>query len=182
MNKEIVAMEKKYYAYVTEHIENVQRAFKEMFIDKGEILIHKFDHFLELKDAIDFVESEIKSHDASKFSDEEFDAYRRQFYPTSSENITEEEKKITEERYNQAWEHHYLHNDHHPDYWMDENKKPTDMSLPAIVHMLADWGGMAIKFGGTPKQYYYEKAEEEKSKMTENTKSTVEELLNIIYP
>lgn len=171
-----------YLDYIKEHVRNVQSAFQTMFVDRKEELLSKFSRSNDLEDSIEAVGYEIKHHDDSKFSDKEFEGYRRKFYPVGYEMDSEEQRQITEEMFQDAWKHHYTHNDHHPDYWLTEDGKPDDMSLPAIVHMLSDWGGMCIKFGGTPKTYYYEKAKEEKSKMTEETKKIVEELLDIIYP
>lgn len=181
-NRERIAKEQENIDYIDEHVANVQKAFQSMFLDRKDEIVRKYSDSDALEDAIEMVSTKIEQHDYSKYSDEEFEGYRRRFFPTQEEKSDEEQVEIAKEMFAKAWEHHYLNNDHHPNYWLDENGKPTDMELHAIVHMLADWGGMGIKFGGDPKQYYYEDAEEEKSMMTEQTKRIVEELLSILYP
>jgi len=59
------------------------------------------------------LDTDIKQHDMSKLSPEEFQAYRKTFYPTSHE-----EKVAAEKEYDAALEHHKLNNGHHWETWM----------------------------------------------------------------
>lgn len=52
-------------------------------------------------------------HDASKFSVEEFEGYRKFFNPADGES--KEDAKI---EMGKAWLHHMNENKHHPEYWI----------------------------------------------------------------
>lgn len=176
---------KEYYHYIDEHIMNVKEAFgrlKNKYQTQG-IRHNKFFSEEDFVNALEYLEREkIGTHDASKYSDDEFQAYRRYFYPTDEEknSSTEEERMISEEEFKDAWHHHYTHNDHHPNFWVDNSGRPINMELQAIIHMLCDWEAMSIKFNGNTVEWY-KKAEEEKSYMTNTTKEIVEFLLGEFF-
>ena len=137
----------------------------------------------ELKSAIISVKEDIENHDASKYSEEEFEPYRIKYYPTTNEkNADEETRKLIDFNSEEAWKHHYKTNDHHPMFWADsENNSPRDMSLGAIIHMLCDWEAMSYKFGTSTLDWYNNKASKEKEAMTDRTKVIVEELLDRLF-
>ncbi len=81
---------------------------------------------------------QIEHHDLSKFSPEEFVAYRKSFYP-----IDEQEK--IESNFKAAWQHHKEYNHHHH----ETVETPID-----LIHMIVDWTAMEYKFGTTAEQYY----------------------------
>ena len=105
-NEEMLKIQKReeYMAYIDEHINNVKKAFK---------LFSSIDwrNNPEIQEAIKETIVEIESHDSSKYSEEEFEYYRMHFYP-----INDEEKEMSEEMFDKAWEHHYLNNPHHWNY------------------------------------------------------------------
>ena len=83
---ELDSKEKEYMAYIDEHISNVQNAY----LKYGEILckllnISTFDLY-----------EKVSIHDQSKYSEEEFDAYRNYFYPCTDE-------KKDKEAFDLAW-------------------------------------------------------------------------------
>lgn len=175
-----------YNSYINSHRIFVVQAFNNLF-GNGEIYtlpegISKEDWFSAVKE----VEEQIRNHDMSKYSDEEFEGYRKYFYPTTQESAEAAEipdvQNEIESDFEKAWVHHYTHNDHHPKYWHDEDGNPINMPLYAILHMICDWQGMADKFKSNVVDWYNsEKALDDKNAMTEHTRNIVEELLLAIY-
>ena len=56
----------------------------------------------------------VKAHDVSKYGDDEFEAYRNYFYPKEGE-------KKDRKAFDIAWKHHYTHNSHHWEFYLDED-------------------------------------------------------------
>ena len=109
--------EKLYLEYVSDHINNVNKAWKIMkskdtcirMIQKsnlpGKQSDETFAHFIKI------LNQQIQAHDATKYKDAEWDAYRKNFYP-----IDDNKKKNNENDFNFAWKHHYENNMHHWDF------------------------------------------------------------------
>lgn len=138
----ITSKTKEYHKYIKDHISDVKKAFESMISDN---VLEGFVDSMELN----ILYADIVSHDASKWSYEEFDGYRKYFYP-----IDDSEKD--EDEFNRAWEHHYTNNSHHWEFWYDNNSKrfKSGGKKLAYIHMIADWLGMSYKFGGTPWEFY----------------------------
>ena len=173
-----------YLDYINEHISLVKKAYEIYMIpliDKNNISSLISDE--ELKNAISEVGKYIDTHDASKFSDSEFDGYRAKWYPTTRELAGDDNyKHDVDERYEECWKHHYQINKHHPKYWVNDDGTCRDMTLDAIVEMLCDWEAMSLKFGTSTVEWYNNKAEDEKSCFSPTTKSIVEDLLfNVLH-
>ena len=132
---------REYLDYIEEHYDNIQKAWK-LINDKCP---NKF-RFIYDDFVWNTIDSEVKSHDLSKLSEEEFTQYRQFFFPCDDET---KDKKI----FDQAWEHHKKLNVHHWQNWTEINKDYpyTDAYL---VMNLVDWIAMGIKFGDTAKSYY----------------------------
>ena len=110
----------------------------------------------------------IVAHDESKFSEEEFEAYAQHFYG---------DKKDSKE-FDEAWEHHYSNNKHHPEFW-----DGADMDYIYILEMLCDWGSFSIDkkdFSELSDYYYSEAQDDEEKNLSENTKATIEEIIEKI--
>lgn len=143
--QEIADKTRDYNEYIREHRNNVFKAWQEMQIKcKDEPFI--VDDWL-----YGIITQEIKYHDMTKYSSEEFTQYRKNFYPCS-----EEEKDKAE--FEKACKHHYANNSHHWQYWINDDgtfKKavPWDMMI-AYVEMVCDWTAMAYKFGDNALSYY----------------------------
>lgn len=188
---ERIRKEKEYLNYITEHINFVKRAYVEYMVPLlDKTCISQLISDNDLKDAIEKLSLTIETHDASKFSDSEFDGYRMKYYPTVSESTRASEDtdfaQTMEDRYNDCWEHHYQTNEHHPEYWYDfENKVAKDMRLQAIIEMLCDWGAMSLKFNSRMLDWWEKDpgGREEKEKiMSENTIKLVDELMyNVLF-
>ena len=136
---------RQYEDYIEEHCNNVKKAFEE--------LINK--DIPETREYLNELHKKIQNHDNSKYSNEEFDAYRKNFYP-----INEQEKEDNKEAFDKAWEHHYRNNNHHPEYWLDDqgNLKPfseqneREVRL-AYLEWVCDLQAMGYKFNDTAYKY-----------------------------
>jgi hypothetical protein len=110
----------------------------------------------------------IDEHDESKFSEPEFEAYAQHFYGAKDNDF----------EYDQAWEHHWQNNEHHPEHWLGE-----DMPLIYILEMICDWGSFSIakKDFNELINYYYEQAKDDEEKnLSDNTKKIIEDILDKI--
>jgi len=117
----------------------------------------------------------IAEHDESKFSEEEFEAYARKFY--GKQDINGKPLDYVP-GYDEAWKHHWTHNEHHPEFWLGE-----DMPLIYILEMLCDWGSFSIDKGDLHElsKYYYEQARDDEEKnLSDATKEIIEEILTKI--
>ena len=120
-------MSKEYTTYLTEHIANVQKA--------GKWLISHFPDILSSDDKISLATA-LTSHDGSKWSPEEYDAYDAYFYGGNKSH------KVVSD-FNYAWLHHIHNNPHHWQYWIlvhdDEPEEILEMPKKNAVEMIADW-------------------------------------------
>ena len=187
-SNERIKKEQEYLDYIKDHINNVKKAYKlymTPLLKMNNISTLVSDE--ELKKSIIKLFPLIDTHDASKFSDSEFDGYRRKWYQTKAEEAKEKEdinyKQLVEDRYEECWQHHYKTNMHHPKYWYNsETKTSTDMSLDAIIEMLCDWESMSLKFGTSTLEWYKNDAKDEKEVLSPKTKEIVEDLLyNVLH-
>lgn len=159
-----VSKREEYLAYINEHIANVKKACDVFLSITWDEDLFTFDDMEELKLAVE-------KHDESKYSDAEFEPYRKQFFP-----VDEEEKNENEEDFETAWEHHYRNNDHHPQFWVRDGII-KEMSNVAIAHMICDWEAMSYKFGGSAYEYY---CKDGKNKTYHhNTVEKLEKMLNV---
>ena len=120
-------MSKAYTEYIVAHRENVKKAYdwlKSHKIIKGNL------------------EKQIMQHDASKYSDEEYDAYDKYFYGK------EKTEKVKSD-FNYAWLHHIHENPHHWQYWVlkhdDEPDEALEMPYEYVVEMICDWWSFSFK-------------------------------------
>ena len=85
------AKEKEYKAYIDNHISNIAKTWaKFKYIKNIKSYLESFTKPIALKIIYDNMNVQIMSHDASKFSIEEWEPYRMHFHP-----ISEEEKILT---------------------------------------------------------------------------------------
>jgi hypothetical protein len=156
---------------ITEGLDKYQEDYKQYVIDHKE-RVSQFSSWLKENcpqvfegvdlDAFDDV---IEEHDESKFSEEEFEPYAQKWFGDG--------KKTRE--YELAWEHHYLNNEHHPEYWDGE-----DMPYIYILEMLCDWGSFSIASGDMKElsDFYFNKAIDDPEKnLSDATKEIIEEIL-----
>ena len=142
---ELISKTKEYKEYIDNHIKNVQKAWS--IIDKATSK-YKLNSWGQQNgcNAHMFINKFIRNHDKSKYSIEEFEGYRKKFYPVVGEDFDEEE-------FQKAWEHHQKHNLHH---W--QSMKAIDYDhvfiLEYTIEMICDWFAMAMQFGESHRDYY----------------------------
>lgn len=136
----LTEQDQNYKNYVDNHIKNVQSIWYEL--DKLCTDIFWLDDCMRVT-----MDCLIKSHDQSKYSDDEFYGYRQWFYP-------EDDVPKSKYYFDLAWNHHQKHNPHHWEYWIMQDQTILPMSGVYWLEMLCDWGGMSLKFGDLPSQFY----------------------------
>ena len=117
---------------------------------------------------IDVFDDLIKEHDESKFSEEEFEPYAQKWHGDG----------IKTPEYEAAWEHHWMNNEHHPEYWLGE-----DMPYIYILEMICDWGSFSIASGDMKElsDFYYNKAKNDPEKnLSDATQEIIEDILSRI--
>lgn len=145
--------------YILEHIDRVQQ-FADWLKEKLPELFDEID--------INVFDDLIKEHDASKFSEEEFEPYAQKWFNNSGKTP----------EYEAAWTHHWMRNEHHPEFWLGE-----DMPYIYILEMICDWGSFSIKSGDFRElsDFYYNKAKDDEEKnLSDATKEIIEDILDKI--
>jgi hypothetical protein len=125
---------------------------RERVMENAKRLVEAFPEYKTLLD-------QVKEHDESKFEEPEFTPYVHihHMYQTRG---TENEYQIPEDiDHVNATEHHVRNNEHHPEYWVEDQEKPfvnpgdrdkritlldaTEMPDLAIAEMCCDWMAVA---------------------------------------
>lgn len=120
-------MSKQYDEYLTNHIQSVLDSY-EFLCDSG-----VFSRIPDLTE-------QIKNHDKSKYSKEEYKAYDTYF----NEFPGEDKPWWVVEDFNYAWCHHLHNNPHHWQYWVlipDPKDEQTVLDMPEVYlhEMICDW-------------------------------------------
>ena len=141
-------------------IEEANRAYNEYINSHILAVIDSFEELAKLEDSF-IVQHEsllrdiIMCHDASKYSEEEYNAYRKRFYPADGE--------VGTFNFKAAWEHHFSNNPHHWQYYCIQTltgeyklKQNIDLDTYKIscVEMICDWCAMSRQFSNRVKDYY----------------------------
>lgn len=143
---------REYLNYLERHILNVEKAWKEV---QKKCLDMKFvwDDF-----SFFWLDDEVKNHDISKITKEEFIAYRESFYPTDLEDKQQKENELhknnVKKSFDKAWKHHYRNNMHHWEGWTNHAFYHPYAPTIHCAHMVIDWLAMSYEFGDTPREYY----------------------------
>lgn len=135
---------KLYIKYIVEHKKNIEKAFEEM--KENSLIFQRYDDNI-----LDALWERVLVHDESKYSEEEFIPYRKNFFP-----INAEEKENNKSDFDKAWEHHWKNNSHHWQYRKNKtsfNKDNKEEVLDVLENVL-DWMAMGYKFNDRPYQYY----------------------------
>lgn len=135
---------REYLNYLEQHYNNVQKAFQ-MAVEKwsSEEIISNHIFFDQLKE-------QIKMHDYSKLSSQEFIQYRQHFYPTDYEK----DNLILKELYSRfriAREHHRDINSHH---WQSIEHIKEDKKVH-YAHMIIDLIAMSFTFNSSAEEYFF---------------------------
>ena len=157
--------------YINEGGADYQKEYKE-YVIAHKARVEEFADWLkencsEVFEGVDLeaFDELIKEHDESKWSEEEFEPYAQRWHG---------DKKKTPE-YEAAWEHHWMNNEHHPEYWLGE-----DMPYIYILEMLCDWGSFSIASGNMNElsDFYFNKAKEDPEKnLSDATQEIIEDIL-----
>ena len=103
------------------------------------------DWFDFLKVSKDMFRYNLFVHDLSKFSAAEAFGYAMHDFKNP--------KPETKEQFERSWHHHKMNNPHHPEYWLNPNRKGKlevlEMPNIYLAEMIADWIG-AGKTYNTP--------------------------------
>ena len=145
--------------YIEEHKANVKK-FSSWLQEELPELFENID--------LDLFNELINEHDDSKFSEEEFEPYAQKWFGDGKKTL----------EYEEAWKHHWMNNEHHPEYWLGE-----DMPLIYILEMICDWGSFSTKSGNMHElsEFYYTKARDDEEKnLSDNTKAIIEEIISKI--
>lgn len=132
-----------YTQYINTHMENVKKAWA--------IFQKKCGFYLDMQ-LLGDISLLIDKHDESKFSDEEFEAYRKYFYPITDAEKNDPKTKVA---FDLAWGHHYRNNPHHWDYWY-HGGIVNEMKYKYVVEMVCDWLAMGMKEGSQQIDSWYE--------------------------
>ena len=172
-----IAKAEEYKQYIDNHIKNIIKSYNNLISNNW--INNPYNR--DIKKELAALRTKIINHDASKYSDEEFDAFRAYLYP-----INDEEKENALEDFEIAKKHHYKVNDHHPEHWIDENGIPQDMPLICILELICDWDAMGhniTKGYSSSVVDFWNKTKDTrwKSIMTNNTIDTINRLIKLIY-
>ena len=121
------------------------------------------------------ISQNIDIHDMSKYSEEEFEPYRRHFH-----SVNEKEKEESTFDYGIAWQHHKDNNKHHWQYW-SERHIVNDMPWQYVVEMFCNHAAMSIKFGGTALEWFNEQLANKEIEVGEIQKTSYLKLAKLYY-
>ena len=143
INQEKLRKEEEYKKYINTHKENILK-MHELLQRYGSIYLTITMYDDTNKDMLE----RLNKHDDSKYSKEEFDAYRIKFYTTEEEEnkikTSAEYANMVKTNYENALQHHYKYNTHHPQHYVNSDGSIKDMSVKDVYEMILDW--MAISY------------------------------------
>lgn len=121
----------------------------------------------------------IDLHDASKDETGEYTAYDNYFYG---------KKKTPDviEAFNHAWLQHIHRNPHHWQHWVLINDEPNEgeivleMPYHYIIEMICDWWAFSWSKGELTEIFSWYDSHKKYIKLHNNTRSIVEEILDLI--
>ena len=146
ISQEQKIQEEKYKKYIDNHKSKVIETWEEL--KKNKIIYEYIITQSESKDIIEIINKNISNHDNSKYEEEEWEPYRKRFYP-----INEEEKNKSKKEFSKAWKHHKKNNTHHHEHWEEINQNEK-MPFYDVVEMCCDWISMSKVLGGTAINWY----------------------------
>lgn len=185
---DLVLKQDQYRTYIGDHISNVRLAWDN--IKKSQTCMHVIDLHRKLvvnpqEELINniniaagaipqnyMISHLIEIHDLSKYSDDEFEGYRQYFYPVDGEEKNENEM-------NKSFEHHYMNNPHHPEFWTNF-KLQEYIPVNYIVEMACDWIAMSI-FNGKQNALDWYNSSDKKKMLGKAQANLIEELLWTYY-
>lgn len=170
--REISKKTDEYLDYIYEHKHNVEKAWD---------IIKTIDNPY-IQNNLDEISKNIKNHDASKFSGNEFEWYRKKYYPIDDEEANEVMDKIED-----IFQLHYSRNPHHWEYWLNHNgeldkskhssEEIDEDIMIAYIEMLCDWASFGIKKGNPREVRTWYISEKPKMTLWPKEQEILEEIL-----
>jgi len=163
-------MSLKYNLYLNEHKANTMKAFGWLC----EHVINADDMLTEF--CIERVARNIKEHDESKYSEEEYSAYDWYFYSEHQDDYLD--------KFNKAWLHHIHNNPHHWQHWVLINDDAElgnvalEMPYEYVVEMICDWWSFSWKTGNLYEIFNWYENNKKHIVLHDNTRKEVESILN----
>lgn len=189
VSKEYLEKEREQLRYTSTHISNVQTAWSMIKMCPSirsyisELIKNKIIpcNYIYTDGFIHMMDIQISLHDKSKYGPEEWEPYRKYFYP-----INDKEKEGNKDDFDAAWLHHYTVNKHHWDYWYKIYKDVDAMDLLSVVELCCDWIAMNFVFKGTALDFYKNRVEKCKDKdeqiyLGEKQKVIIKKILEMFY-
>ena len=180
-------LDSEYNNYLTEHIGNVQKAFKWLQENLPEVLSE--DNYIDETSYYGELEDIIESHDDSKYNKIpdaehyydlacEWDAYNEYFYG--------EKTAAVKESFDKAWLAHIHANPHHWQHWLLQNDDPKiglrvlDMPYVFIVEMICDWWSFSWKTGNLNEIFDWYDKNKVGILISDKTRTSLEKILDKI--
>lgn len=137
--------ENAYNEYLERHIRNTIKSWTDVLLptlQENPNVCEQLEDICEVEvddGYLKFVGKQISYHDESKYDEDEYIAYRNNFYPTCEADLNEYNQK----QYDLAWLRHIHLNKHHPQHWLLQRDsgecERLDMDLEFVLEMLCDW-------------------------------------------
>ena len=169
-------VKKQYDDYLTNHIDGVRKAFNwisENIPDAIDDVSYELN-YRSRYETVSKMNDLINSHDASKYSDEEYEPYANWFYG--------DEK--SKEDFDIAWLHHQKVNPHHWQYWIlindEDGIECMDMPMMYIIEMICDWWSFSWSKGNLYEILDWYKQHKGSIMLSDTTRDRVETLIDSI--
>lgn len=160
-------MSKEYDQYLTEHKENVIKAYEWLK-----------DNLPDITEGVGSDEQYMLGyHDDSKYDSVEYKAYDAYFYGNNK-------NRETVKAFEYAWLSHIHNNEHHWQHWVLLNDEPSegiialDMPYSCIVEMICDWWSFSWKSGKLDEIFSWYEKRKNYIKLSDKTRAIVEDILD----
>lgn len=160
-------MSYEYDKYISQHKENVAKAFYWLKDNLPELITEGCEHQICF------------GHDFSKNDTDEYSAYDAYFYGGNrSYNVVQD--------FNKAWLSHIHKNPHHWQHWIlihdEPNEDMTILEMPYnyILEMICDWWAFSWNKGNLNEIFSWYKSHGPHMKLNDKTRKTVEYVLDEI--
>lgn len=130
-----------YCDYLERHLNDVEAAW--VVLQKA----LKHENVIYDDHLFNFIDGQIKGHDLSKFSQAEFIPYQQEFFPATTDANPFD--------FEEACLHHKFNNRHHWESALCLPEKFPNEHSCHLIHMVADWMAMGMRFGDTAEEYYH---------------------------
>lgn len=164
-------MSVEYDQYLKKHISAVKEAFQ-WLCDNLPSIIYAYGYNNSNY-------ANIKYHDGSKYSDEEYEAYDAYFYGRNRSSYVMN-------AFNLAWLHHIHNNKHHWQHWVLINDDPKlgevclEMPYCYVIEMICDWWSFSFYKGDLTEIFFWYDEHKEHIKLAKNTRKMVEYILSLM--